>query len=734
MNHEAAVLKSVAGETMALLAVSAKGKVDGLLFELAVEQRYRNSAAINVEAVYTFPLPIAAVLLDFEVRLAEKLLTATVVEKRAAEAKYEEAIDKGDAAFMLERAGDGLCTVNLGNLLPGEEATVRYRYAQLLRFQQGSVRLTVPTVIAPRYGDPAVARLAPHQAPASDLAVSYPFTLALELHGAIAAGKIASPSHAIATARTEHGVEVTLARAAMLDRDFVLTVGGLPAQSLAVIAKDGNGYVALASFCADVPQTAAEIPLRLKLLVDCSGSMGGDSIEAAKRALHRVLAALTPADRMSYSRFGSTVRHEINRLAAADAETIRAAAACVAKTDADLGGTEMEAALRSVFALGDAEGGADVLLITDGEIWGSEPLIGAARAAQQRVFIVGVGSAPAEDLLRRLAEATGGACEFVAPNEDAEAGILRMFGRLRAPRVDRAEVVWAATPKWTAPLPRGLFGGETIHALAGFDALPAGETELHLVPADGAKPLTANVALPANSSEDATLARVAAAMRIPSCDGETAVALALRYSLLTDRTNFIVVHERAEGEKATDLPALQKVAQMHAAGWGGVGSVHGAMIQAHRSLGFDDITLFSQRGGEVLFSRARDDGAPKFCAIEPKAPTYVETASIDDFLRALDRRIASGPRPALPATLAELSAVGAPNDTLALLRALIAEGHNEVLVVRAFLAALEAQARALGLSRQLLRELRHCFGSPDEQRELRERARAIVANLMRVDA
>ena len=38
-------------------------------------------------------------------------------------------------------------------------------------------------------------------------------------------------------------------------------------------------------------------------------------------------------------------------------------------------------------------------------------------------------------------------------------------------------------------------------------------------------------------------------------------------------TNLFLVHERAEGEKETDLPHLHSVAQMQAAGWGGAGTV-----------------------------------------------------------------------------------------------------------------------------------------------------------------
>ena len=558
---------------MVLQGVTAKGNLNGLLFELTVEQRYRNPAETNIEAVYTFPLPSGAVLLDFEVKLNGKTLTGLVVEKRAAEAQYEEAIEKGDTAIMLERAADGLCTVNLGNLMAGEEATIRYRYAQLLRFEHGSVRLAVPTVIAPRYGDPSAAGLQPHQQPTTDLGAAYPFGLTIDVRGAVAKGRITSPSHRIATASTADGVTVSLAKDAYLDRDFVLAIDQLVATSFATVARDGDGYVALASFCADVPRDQAEAPLRLKVLVDCSGSMNGDSMEAARRALHRIFAGLTPADRFTLSRFGSRVYHDVAALTAATTEAIRSAAGHLSAMTADLGGTEMEGALRSVFALGGTEAAADVLLITDGEIWNADSLVAAARAAGQRVFTVGIGAAPAEGVLRRLAETTGGACEFVAPDEDAEAGILRMFARLRSPRVDHADVTWPGAPAWVTTAPRGLFGGETIHVFAGFAAAPTGDVAIRLVPSGEAEALEARATLPAAVDAGETLARMAGAKRIESADAESRLALALQYQLLTDATNFIVVHERAEGEKAVDLPKLQQVAQMHAAGWGGVGSV-----------------------------------------------------------------------------------------------------------------------------------------------------------------
>jgi Ca-activated chloride channel family protein len=47
------------------------------------------------------------------------------------------------------------------------------------------------------------------------------------------------------------------------------------------------------------------------------------------------------------------------------------------------------------------------------------------RRKAHRVFAVGVGSAVAEEMLRRLAQETGGACELVSPREGMAEKIAR---------------------------------------------------------------------------------------------------------------------------------------------------------------------------------------------------------------------------------------------------------------------------------------------------------------------
>ncbi len=715
MTKTAALLQSVEGEPLTLLGVEARGTVDGLLTELEVTQRYRNGTPVNIEAVYTFPLPFGAVLLGVDVRIGERMLAGVVVEKVAAQARYEAALDAGNSALLLERAGDGLCTINLGNLLAGESASVCYRYAQLLDFAQGSVRLTVPTVIAPRYGTPV--ELAPHQVPSTDLRAAYPFSLEIMLRGALCEGRIASPTHPITFARDSGAVRVSLSGGARLDRDFVLNVDELPAESLVVVGRDGDGYVALASVCAAAPSDASGQSLRLKILVDCSGSMGGDSIAAARRALHRVLESLTPRDRVSLSRFGSSVVHAVQSLLPASTGTIRRLASSVAALEADLGGTEMESALSSVFELDREAGAADVLLVTDGETWAADALVARARNAGQRVFAIGIGSAPAESVLRRVAEATGGASEMLAPREAAEPAILRMFARLRAPRIAHATVAWPTPPTWTVSPPVGIFGGETVHLMAGFDTQPAGEVGVALHPAGDSAPIGARVRLPQELSASPTVARIAAARRMERLPEAEQLALALRHSLLTALTSFVVVHERSAAERSTELPALRTVAQMHAAGWGGVGSV--------REFAPCPPPPMSGSPGPVRMDPKRVDmfavlGSLSIASGKHAPAAADRPAPLAGLLRTLDRAArALWPDYRLPETLDELEQAGIPAATRAWLEALVREGHEERYVVRAYLESLAAHAEHLGASRQLLRRLRHLFRSPDDCRPLR---------------
>ena len=634
--RECARLETRDGQPVHLLGVKLSGDLRGLMFEASIEQRFCNPGEKNVEVVYSFPLPWGAVLLGVDVVLGDKHLTGAVVEKKQAEARYEEAISEGNAAIMLEKNHDHSYSLNLGNLAAGEHCNVTLRYAQTLQFEQRGLRLLIPTVIAPRYGDAQEdGGLMPHQVPIHSLLAEHPFALELRLHGELAQARVASPSHPVGVAHGKAGtgavLTVSLARQASLDRDFVLVVDQLAHESMVVAARDSvaPGSVAiLASFC---PRIAVQgsASTAVKILVDCSGSMAGDSIDAAKRALQAVVRQLGAGDRFSLSRFGDAVEHRSRGLWKTTETTQLAAQRWVGALQANLGGTEMEAALISTFALAHTVS-SDILLVTDGEISAIDRTIESAKHSGHRLFIVGIGSSPAETHLRRLAEATVGACDFVAPGEAVEPAVLRMFARLRSPRLADLNIEWpvGVAPEWVSPLLPSVFDGDTVNVFALLGQFPAGQVRLLGKRTDDEAPQEIGCAVFAGELESAdTLARMAGAVRLGSIDTNAvtvtmpdAAALAVAYQLVTDQTNFLLVHERADGEKAIDMPELQKVPQMVPAGWGGTGTVRFSRSSA----------VFAGRvGGNA--SDMQVMSVPAVWRTSRTLPSSLQSGAMDDF-------------------------------------------------------------------------------------------------------
>ena len=689
-----AILRTEDGATVPLQGVNAHGRLEGLIFELTVEQRYRNDTDRNLEAVFTFPLPLRAVLLGFDLEIGERKLNAHAVAKQEAAEEYEQAIDQGNTAALIEHDGNGLYTVSLGNLLAGENAVIRYRYAELLDAHDGYVRLNVPTVIAPRYGNPADAGLDGPAIPGVELLAEYPFEFSLDLARVTNVTGLRSPSHDITTTVRADGLTVRLARNGFLDRDFVLELDQAAIPAHALVARDGDGYVALAS--ATLGLDAAESrPLALKILLDCSGSMGGDSIAAAKRALLSILDRLSPQDRISLTRFGSSVEPVTEGLEPADAHSLTPLKSLVRRIEADLGGTEMQGALQAVLSLATPEDRqADLILITDGEIYDVAGVVDLAAKSNHRLFAIAIGAAPNEALARSLADQTGGACEFVGPTEDAEAAILRTFKRLHSSPRRLGAVQWPSTPDWTAPEPRAVFPGDTLHLLAGFAAQPTGTITLTVTDAAG-QGTAIHLSVAPHLTDGDLLPRLAAARRLSSLDEDAARDLAVKYQLATEYTSFVVVAERADVEKAQDLPATVAVPHMLAAGWGGSGEV------ACRLAPMDVARCMSEPMDDTDFDLPdflSEDGAGAASTFDP-----IERAALLQSLLRAHRR-----GEPLPTTLAALATDHplTPEVLAALLQLIDSTDEDEGEILQVFYALLAEDAAANGLDPTFLAALR----------------------------
>ncbi len=645
----AAVFETIDGDALILERVSAKGRVVGRMLDMTVEQHFRNPDPFNIEVVYTFPLPWHAVLLGLEVELNGETLTGQVKAKGQARSDYEEALSEGHTGILVSVNADRSYTLELGNLLARESCVVRLHYVQTLQPEQGNLRLTLPTTIAPRYGDPIRdGQYEPHAVPEVSATVEYPFHIALVIQGELVQAQIGSPSHPVAirsvpVAGSQQGffTEVSLGAQAWLDRDFVLVFDQLAhdSQGLAAWDRFDNALgVLMASFTPKLP-TRQTLPVAMKILVDCSGSMNGDSITAARRALLSILDGLNAQDRFSLSRFGNSVEHRGKAMWKGAPAALAAARRWTSTLEADMGGTQMGRAIESTLKLPGAER-SDVLLITDGEIFAIDEVVESACSSGHRFFVVGIGASAAEGNLRRLATETGGSCEFVAPGELVEPAIIRLYHRMRTPAVTQPRIEWpqGCAVHAASDLPKSLFDGDDVTVYGRLQA-PNPESLLGKVRLLGrvegveGEICLAELSATFIADEANTLARLAANHRywqlrhgsetVPAVLTKQLPALAEKYQLVTDDTSLVLVKERVAGEQALDMPPIRPVKGMLAAGWGGHGLVQRSDVQFSRRM---DPNVQMSVSFEVTRERIRQ--------IESKAVRKLKHPARSDKLRA----------------------------------------------------------------------------------------------------
>lgn len=219
--------------------------IDGPLMSYTSSQQYHNDRKDPVEINYSFPLPYGkSVISKFRANINGVVREGKAYPKKEAEQKYEDAIESGDTPIMLEITEKDFCTASLGNILPGEDASIELEYFQLLNYCDHKLRLTIPTVIGERYASDIEEQPFGRFEITHNFFADYDLDGSVLLKGALAKGKISSPTHSIEVQKQGEDIVVRLL-GAKLDKDLVLDIEA-PLESSVYVAKDDSGWAAAA--------------------------------------------------------------------------------------------------------------------------------------------------------------------------------------------------------------------------------------------------------------------------------------------------------------------------------------------------------------------------------------------------------------------------------------------------------------------------------------------------------
>jgi Ca-activated chloride channel family protein len=467
-----------------LIAMAIDARITGLLAGIELEQTFVNSTGSPIEATYIFPLPDRAAVTRFRMEVAGRIIDGVVEERGAAREQYDQAIAAGHRAAITEEERGGVFTLRVGNLMPGEAATVRLTLTGPLPLDDGEVTFQFPLVVAPRYipgaaigGPQAGTGLAADTDAVPDasritppvLLPGQPNPVRLSIRATIDAAGVpvtglTSSLHAVSeTVRA--GVTVVELRPpgggggptgsaggegasplgnARLDRDFILRwkVGDSQVRSCVFCADDADGKAG--TFVVTlVPPTEGvqQRPRDVVFVIDRSGSMSGWKMVAARRAVARMIDSLNARDRFTVLAFDNTIDVPPGHTALVDGtdrnrfRTVEFLATLEAR-----GGTEMAQPLAHAAAL--LAGGYDerdrvLVLATDGQVGNEDQILRelAPRLKNVRVFALGIDRAVNAAFLRRLAAAGGGACEIVESEDRLDQVMDKVHRRIGTPVV-----------------------------------------------------------------------------------------------------------------------------------------------------------------------------------------------------------------------------------------------------------------------------------------------------------
>ena len=599
-----------------LVGVRVVGDILGRSAKVKINQRFINQEKAAVEAVYKFPLPEGSTVCGFGALVDGTRIRSQVEERDRAFEMYDDALLGGDGAYLLDEERPNIFTLSVGNLNPGMEVTVEIEYVILLDTEGRQVRFFLPTTISPRYipegmdesdGIPENEKIHPHYS----TTVPYGLSLSLNIHSGSLLKSIDSPSHPI---RVEHikgdriGVALS-AESVKMDRDFVLSMEYKASfVSRAYKYQSGNeNFIQLdllpetdASKATDSKSQVQKAHKEVIFVLDCSGSMMGDSIREAKKALEICLRGLDPKTSFSIYRFGSDFECLFNEPEEYSETSLKKGLNYLRDADADLGGTEIMSPLKDIYTSRHCEDHLErsIVLITDGEVGNEEEIFELVRENRKstRLFTIGIGAACNEYFIKGLARAGRGASEFIYPGERIEPKVLRLFSKIAQERVTDVSIHWGNGHIEQAPTDPAIFLGNVITIFGrckGSDLMTEKivvkgningverQWEVNLI-----ESMDENVPIPllwarerirdleetkGELEERGSRQRV----RRRAQRKEAIVNLSKTYGILSQSTSFVAIEEREETEKTTGELVLRKIPVPLAIGWHGIGSVFG---------------------------------------------------------------------------------------------------------------------------------------------------------------
>jgi len=439
------------GETVAqhMLSPVLKTKVDikvtGIVARTKLTQTFKNSGENWVDALYVFPLPENAAVDHLLMTIGARKIEGKIKEKSEAKQIYLEAKALGKKASLVAQQRPNMFSNSIANIGPGETIEVTIEYQQTLNFDRQQYSLRFPMTITPRYfpsDTPPELSHSNYNQPNTELQVS--------LQAGFEVKDIKSEFHPITVKQlTDGSHHIQISKGSVTNQDFVLNwrpeLGAAPQSAHFTQQVNGDEYGLIMLLPpVKTEQVSQTQPREMILILDTSGSMEGDAIKQAKKALILAVEQLQETDNFNIIEFNSYAQNLWKSPMPANTDNKKDAKNFVNSLSAN-GGTEMKSALKLAFSqprINDSSTLRQIVFITDGSVGNEESLMQLItdKLENTRLFTVGIGSAPNSYFMSEAAKMGKGTFTYIGSVAQVQEKMLTLLTKLRHPALTDIEL------------------------------------------------------------------------------------------------------------------------------------------------------------------------------------------------------------------------------------------------------------------------------------------------------
>ncbi len=630
----------------------------------SVDQEFYNSNPRQLEGTYIFPVPKGAQIDKFSMEIGGKEVEAELLAADKARKIYEDIVRSLKDPALLEYAGQDVFKVRIFPIEPNSRKRIKLSYTQVLKADGGLVNYLYPLNTEKFSAKPIKT-----------------VSLKIDLETRQALKSIYSPSHTVEIRRLDE-TRATIgfeSREVKPDTDFQLlfsTAGSPVGLNLMTYKPSGaeDGFFLLLA----TPGTEAKGPVARKdvaLVLDTSGSMAGNKLEQAKKALLFCIENLNAGDRFEIVRFSTEAEPLFDRLVEANAENRKKASSFV-KDLRPIGSTAIDEALAKAVALRPAASDRPYLIIflTDGR-----PTIGLTDEDQivsrvggwsetggnTRIFCFGLGSDVNTHLLDKITEKTHAVSQYVLPEEDLEVKLSTFYSKISDPVLTQTKLQFPPDIRVNRLHPSSLpdlFKGDQLILAGRYHEAGAGKLVLEGRLNQEIKRIETAAHFPEQATGYDFIPRLWATRRIGYLLDEIRLRgenkelkdeiteLARQYGVVTPYTSYLIV----EDETRRKVPVMERTFVQGAGRAGGGSAQDWSLMQRDKSGA--DATAMARYGlalksaeapAAAMDSANRElNRAPRVAASAPMPSRYGMSPG--------------GPQPSIPVPVASTSASASP--------------------------------------------------------------------------